>query len=199
MEEFFAVEKMTNRMVNNITGMTIDGVSVNFVIYLSIGFIVFAWVMFEIYKNKPFSLKDLGRKLLIVTFAFWLLLEAHSMINYFAYTIDDGKLLFGKSLDEKRALTSFEGLYDFCLFIEKEIPQNAKIALIPTPYEFVNIKLNYYLAPYNTVNSNEADYIIGYMVNPQGLKVEKYMKYGWISKAKAEIRIPNSEKGNSKS
>lgn len=197
MEEFFAVEKMTNRMVNNIVGMTLDSVSANLYIYLSIGFLVFAWVMFEVYKNKPFSIKDLGRKLLIITFAFWLLLEAHSFINCFSYTIDDFTQLFGKSIDEKHAITSPIGLYEFCQMVKKEIPADAKVYLVPAPDEYVNIKLNYYLAPYNATNSNEAEYLIGYMINPGTLKIEKYTQYGWIAKTKSEI-IFKSQKEKSK-
>src|SRR3989339_665476 len=185
-DEFFAVEQMTARMVNDINGVVIDGLSLNVYIYVIIFFLVISWLLFEFYKKIPFDFMDLGRKTLILMFVFWSLMEIKSTLNYISYAQDDFRLFSYKTLDQKRMETPTEGLYKFAKLVEEKTPKEAKIKFfILNNDDFIKIKLKYYLAPthFNQVESLEAaEYIAGYGVNFMPKNILGATPYGWVAK-----------------
>lgn len=182
LNEFFAVEKMTARMVNNIDGPIVDGRSVFGYIYLLLALIAIAWVCFSIYQNKKPSFESVGLKILIIILGFWIALEARSALNYLTYFNDDSLALSGKSLSQKRALTSPVGMYDFVELIESNVPAGEKIELLAPKDEYINIKLGLFLQPKYEIATSEAKYIAGYLMPPQGYKYFANTQYGWIAR-----------------
>jgi len=180
-EEFFTIEKVTARMVNNIAGISINDLSINVYLYFLAGVIGAAYVSYEIYKSNKVAWVNLGKVLMITVFLFWCLMEARISMNYFSYFQDDLNNLAGRSLEEKRIITSPPGLYEFTQLVKKHTRIGDKIAIINPPDEFIEIKLNYYLFPYNKVSTNEAQFIAGYFVMPGGYKYFANTQYGWIA------------------
>jgi len=185
-DEFFAVEQMTARMVNNINGVIINDLSLNVYVFGMIFLVVVLWIFFDFYKNNFFNFKDLGRKTLIIIFVFWSLMEIKSTLNYISYAQDDFRLFSYKTLDQKRMETPTEGLYKFAKLVEEKTPKEAKIKFfILNNDDFIKIKLKYYLAPthFNQVESLEAaEYIAGYGVNFMPKNILGATPYGWVAK-----------------
>jgi hypothetical protein len=180
--EFFLVEEMTGRTVNNIIGPTMDGTSIKVYLYLLVGLSVFTWVMYDLFRSLSVDWKDLGRKILILVFAFWAAMEARSALNYISYFRNDLVQLYGKSLDQKRSLTSPEGLFEFTQFIKKEIPPGKTVGILHPRDEYIDLKIYYYLHPIEKVDPARADYVAGYMSYPKNIKIWKQSRYGWIVK-----------------
>ncbi|OGC13697.1 hypothetical protein A3J90_01955 [candidate division WOR-1 bacterium RIFOXYC2_FULL_37_10] len=184
LDDFFAVEQMTARMVNNINGVIINDLSLNVYVFGMIFLVVVLWIFFDFYKNNFFNFKDLGRKTLIIIFIFWALMEIRTSQNYISYAENDYKAFFGKTLDQKRAETPTTGLYQFVQLIKEKTPKGAKIKFFSLNDDFVKMKLKYYLAPthFNQVELEEAEYVAGYGVNFAPRYVLGSTSYGWVTK-----------------
>lgn len=182
MDEFFAVEKMTARMVNNIAGPTINGTPVNAYIYMLLTAIAAGLILYAFLRRSKINWPEIGKKLLVIIFAFWLLLEARGTLNYLSYLTDDLTALFGKTLDEKRAITSPVGLYEFTQLVNRSAPKGTKVALLyPPQNDFIWIKLKYYIAPLYITDEAHADFVAGYLVEPN-YKYFANTQYGWVAK-----------------
>ena len=180
-QEFFQTEQMTAHMVNNISGPTLDGLPVNIYVYSLVALFVLAWIMHDIFRQIPLDFKDLGRKILLIVFVLWLVMEARTSLDYLSYLKTDLVNFTGKSLDERHALISPPGLVEFAKFVKEEIPAGRKIALLYPESAYLDIKMDYYLHPYERVSVEQADYVAGYMLYPK-VKAHKYSRYGWIIK-----------------
>ena len=96
---------------------------------------------------------------IIVAIILAALLEARLWFDYAKTARLDLNNLWGKTLDEKRALTTGGGFYDFILFCNKVLPERVDVALIaPAPYP--KTKGAYYLYPHRVLD--QADYLLVY-------------------------------------
>ncbi|MFH1360380.1 MAG: hypothetical protein ABIJ41_05005 [Candidatus Omnitrophota bacterium] len=146
-QEFMQLETIKGLTVNVIKGPTIQGKQVNYYAYLIIG------VSFLFLSIKKRNINVI-RPLLGVIVVLIILLEVRMWYDHYRLAATDKDLLWGKTLQEKRSLTTGNGIVEFAAFCEKELPARSIIGFVtPGPYFFG--KLAYFLYPHRTTESPE--------------------------------------------
>jgi len=166
-QDFFVFEKPLPRTINFIYGPRINGISVNVYIYWSMILISLAAVIvYWSRSGEPAAmLKLMPSKIIIICFIFWLLLDARSAVDQIRSAVIDWQTFGGKTLQEKQALSTGGGFYDFYHFLKycgEKIPSGSKYSLVVPPNAIYFIdKSRYYLYP-TYENTTEAQYVLVY-------------------------------------
>ena len=164
-QEFVAFEPITGITMNTIRGKTINDIPVN--LFLISAALIFALIIlmkdFKQFRFDGFfsfysSLQDSFGSILVATLVLFVLLEARQMVDYGTQFALDRSDLFGKSLDEKRALVTFPGVYEYCQFVKKHLPENA-IASFSSKNDLLWDQARYYLYPIRIVKE-KSDYML---------------------------------------
>jgi hypothetical protein len=201
-KEFFTFARPLPGTINYMYAPKVNGTPVNTYVYwllilISISLIFIYWFKAD-HPAKLF--KILPPKVIMVCLAFWLLLDARTALDQFRSAIIDYQTFGGKSLEEKQALSTNEGYYDFYYFLKfcgEKIPSGSSYSLvIPSNAVYFGEKSRYYLYPtYET--TIEAGYVLVY--DPQrtlkaneipGKGYNKYADFGknrYILKRSASI------------
>lgn len=184
-QEFFTFERPLPRTINFIYGPKINGISVNIYIYsliilISLLLIVIYWIKF----NDPGKLLNIiPSKIIMICFIFWLLLDARTAIDQLRSVIINHQTFGGKSLEEKQALSTNGGFYDFYYFLKfcgEKIPSGSTYSLVVPSHAIYFIeKSRYYLYP--TYESTlEAGYVLVY--DPQRMLKENEIPKNGLKK-----------------
>ncbi|HVN67305.1 MAG TPA: hypothetical protein VMT55_02960, partial [Candidatus Sulfotelmatobacter sp.] len=125
--EFFRYETIKARTVNIIKGPQLNGRSVNFYLYILLLLVFVPALLNGLRQAKKQALLATAQQALYATLVaaivLAVLLEARLWLDY-AKTADlDFNNLWGKTLDEKREITTGGGFYDFLLFCNKVLPE----------------------------------------------------------------------------
>ena len=189
-QEILKFEKPLPRTINFIYGPKIGGKLINGYIYFliiitSTAFIIFYAIKF---KDLPEVINNSIPKILIVCFAFWILLDIRTALEQIRMSILNYQTFGGKSLEEKQALSTYGNYYDFYYFLKevsKIIPAESNYSLIvPKHYVYYSEKARYYLYPIYE-NKINPEFIIVY--DPQIILKEadipnnKYKHYSNIN------------------
>ena len=173
-QEFFTLESIKGRTVNTIMGQTINGKNINVYIYTIICLFLAALIIKElIFLNKSglatFLLKVREKRVVLITVAllFMIALEVRLWLDYSRIAFLDFHNLWGKSLDEKREITTGGGFYEFMNYAQKVLPKEADVSLI-VPSDFHKQKGPYYLYPHRVLAN--APYIVVYHQDPGSLE-----------------------------
>jgi hypothetical protein len=166
--EFFRYETIKARTVNIIKGPQLNGRPINFYLYILLLLVfVLAWLNGLRQAKKQALLATARQALyttLIAAIVLAALLEVRLWGDYAQTARLDFNSLWGKTLDEKRALTTGGGFYDFMLFCHKALPARVDVSLIaPDPYP--KNKGSYYLYPHRVVD--QAEYLLVYDGNAE--------------------------------
>ncbi len=166
-QEFFTLERPRPGTINFMYAPKINGIPVNTYIYsllilISLSLIVIYWIKVD-HPGK--LLKIIPPKMIMVCLVFWLLLDARTAFDQFRSGIIDYQTFGGKSLEEKQALSTNEGYYDFYYFLKfcrENIPAGSTYSLVIPPSDvYFGEKSRYYLYP--TYESTiEAGYVLVY-------------------------------------
>jgi hypothetical protein len=164
-QEFMKFEPITGITMNTIRGKTINDIPVNLCLFLAALIIALVMLMknFEQLRfNGPASfyssLRDSLREILIVSLILFAILEARQAIDYGRQFAIDRSGLFGKSLDEKRSLVTYGGIYEYCQFVKKYLPENATASFL-SDNDYLWNQARYYLYPIRIVKE-KTDYIL---------------------------------------
>jgi hypothetical protein len=182
-QEFFTLERPRPGTINYIYAPKINGTPVNTYIYsllilIALSLIVFYWFR----TDKPGKLlKILPPKVIVFCLVFWLLLDARAAFDQLRSAVIDQQTFGGKSLEEKQALSTSEGYYDFYYFLKfcgDKVPSGSTYSLvIPSSAVYFGEKARYYLYP--TYESTvESGYVLVY--DPQRtVKAEQIPRKGY--------------------
>lgn len=129
--------------INSLPPLSIFGLSLDLMIYLVIGILVFLLII----KRESGKVKQ-------ALLFFWL-------FPSFLYTIQSAVQIYfengvfgGKSLDEVREITTASGLYSFLKFAQNYIPKNEPVKLIlPKEPAYFSQKAPYYLYPHEVLDN----------------------------------------------
>ena len=163
--EFFQVEPLLPRTVNNITGPTLDGNSVNIIIYLLVGLFIAGYAYYLWIKGRLIWEK-VGRAGLLALLLLWILLEVRQSFSYLTYFNQDQDIFGGRTLAQKRAELPPPGFYWFVMFTEERVSKTVPVAVRSNLDQFTTMKWNYYTAPLNLTSEATAELIIGLNVPP---------------------------------
>ena len=183
--QFFAIEKVTARMVNNIDGAIIGDFQVNFYIYILLAIIAAIAIGYELYKYNRIVFKEAKFIIFISLFVCWGALEFRSTLQYISYTSDDIHSLADKTLDEKRAVVSPTGMGEFVSMIKKHVKNNETIVLYAPKDEYIWIKLQYWLAPIKLIypeDKKTGDFTARNFVTNLPSNAIDTSSYGWLVK-----------------
>lgn len=192
-QEFFALETIKGRTVNVIMGQTINSNPINYyayiIIFLSFVIIIFKELISSSKSGLATFLLRVKEKLLIVVVISLLLmaaLEARMWLDYFRITSLDFHSLWGRSLDEKREITTGGGFYEFMNYAQKVLPPNVNVSLM-VPSDFHKQKGPYYLYPHRVLSP--APYIVVYHQDVGAIKSDyvlfaKFRENEYILKAR---------------
>ena len=176
--EFFRYETIQARTVNIIKGPQLNGRSVNFYLLILILLAFILVLTNELIKANKLDLMAKAQRALyatiIVTIILAALLEARLWIDYAKTARLDFSTLWGKTLDEKREITTGGGFYDFLSFCNKALPARVDVSLIaPEPYP--KAKGGYYLYPHRVID--QAGYLIVYESNANTKNYSLFAKF----------------------
>jgi len=162
--------------INTIQSSNLYGRSIFIYIYWIIGLILVGIILFEIknyfvLKEKPpvnILFINVGKKLFIIAIIFWFILEASTLTNNWREARKDLRL-FGKSLNEKRALVNTKDFYPYIQFCKTQLPQNTQFDFrIGGMYN--DIKAKYYLYPREYQKNAQFMLIYDHKMEPELLK-----------------------------
>ncbi|MFC1559930.1 hypothetical protein ACFLZ2_02210 [Candidatus Margulisiibacteriota bacterium] len=188
-QQIFKFEKPVPRTINIMYGPKIGRTSINSYLYsliilISLSLIVFYGLKF---KDLNRTLNFVIPKILIICFAFWMLLDARTAVEQIRAASIDHKTFGGKNYEEKQALSTYGHYRDFYYFLKfcsSNIPAGSNYVLtVPEGYYYYGEKSKYYLYPIY-LKEEKPEYIILY--DPQGqLERKDAMPPGYSEYAKA--------------
>ncbi len=172
-QEFMAFEPIKGYTVNTIKGKTIGRTPVNRYIYilLIICIVVILIKNFREYKFNGLSAfwRSCGHsfnEIVIISVILFAALECRQAVDNLRQFDIDRSTLAGKTIDEKRELTSYNGIYGYTLFVKERLPENATVTF-SNPDLYTMLKAAYYLYPIKIVQK-DADYILVFKAAPSG-------------------------------
>lgn len=168
--------------INTIQSPNLYGKPIFIYIYWLIGLMIVGIIIFEIknyftIKEKPpinILFTNIGKKIFIATIICWFFLEASALSNNWQQAKKDLRL-FGKSLNEKRALVNTGDFFPFIQFCKMQLPKQAKFDFrIGGMYN--DIKAKYYLYPREYRKNSQFMLIYDHKMEPELLKDYKLWK-----------------------
>ena len=181
--EFWSVDPILPRTVNNIPGPTLDGTSLNLIIYFMLAMFIAGYAFYLWFRANRLDLEKLGRMSIAVLLIFWIGLEVRQSFSYFTYWSADRAQFSGKSLSQKRDLIYPPGFYSFCEFVQMRVPPSELLAVRSRVDELTSIMWNYYSLPRPVSDEAGAAYIVGMNVPPDpALKTEEFYPNWWVAR-----------------
>jgi hypothetical protein len=178
--EFFQVEPLLPRTVNNITGPTLDGNPINLIIFIIIGLFI-AGYAYYLWVKGQLKWEKVGRAGVLVLFLFWILLEVVRSFSYLTYFSEDQARFGGKTLSQKRRELEPKGFYSFVEFAEKKVSKTTPVMVRRNVDEYTGMLWNYYTAPLNQTAEADAEYVIGLNVEPIK-NAEQFVPNFWVAR-----------------
>lgn len=178
--ELFQIEPLLPRTVNNIAGPTLDGNSLNIIIYLLVGFFIVGYAFYFWIKDK-LDWGKVGKAGVLALLFCWIMLEAVRSFSYAAYFFEDRDKFGGKNLAQKRNQLPPPGFYSFVQFVEEKVPRSAPVSVRMNVDQYTGMMWNYYTAPLNLTAEADAEYIIGLDLEPiEG--ADLFVPTYWVAK-----------------
>lgn len=159
--EFWFFEAPQLRTVNFIYGPKINGISVNAYIYWLVILLSAGLASYAYYKKLPWQ--TTARNSMIIVLFFWIALDCRILLDQAKAVAIDFQTFYGKSLDEKRGLTTLGNFYNFIKFAGSKLPEGSGFNLLYPPNYYYLEKANYYLYP--THYDKTAKYVLVYDPN----------------------------------
>jgi hypothetical protein len=176
-QEFFTFEVPQMKTVNFIYGPKINGTMVNLYVYYLIAVLFTIVLAYELINSKDFlrALNNSSKRVIIICLVFWIALDFRFMIDQARSMILDVQTFYGKSLEEKRALTTLGDYYGFLSFADSRLPEGSSFNILHPSYYYFVEKARYYLYP--KYFNEKSDYVLVYDPNKTlGDDVKQYLK-----------------------
>ncbi|OGC22510.1 hypothetical protein A2291_07290 [candidate division WOR-1 bacterium RIFOXYB2_FULL_42_35] len=173
--------KVIGSTINVIFSSNIFGHSINVYIYWLL-FLYFLYLVAGQLRKGSFSWDGTGKKLVLATLFFWILLEISSSYNQWNIFRADWNIYAGKSVQEKAAASIGVDLYNFLSFCQQTVPPNTMtgVLLLPATQAHIWMKAKYYLFPVqikDLSNTNiEPDFVLVYQNEPNQYSNNKRYK-----------------------
>jgi len=164
--DFFTFEVPQVRMANFIYGQKMNGISVYRYVYCLIIIILLLVISLQYIKYKDIKVisRSLPAMILLTCLSFWMILDFRTLFDQARAVTLDAQTFYGKSLEEKRALTNLGDFYGFLTFADSKLPKNSSFNILNPSYYYFNEKAVYYLYPRRF--DAKAAYVLAY--NPDG-------------------------------
>jgi len=179
-QEFFTFEVPQLRTVNFMYGPKINGVTVNIYIYYLIALLSMLVIAYGYVRSKDLgvAISDGSKKMIVICLFFWVILDLRMMLDQTRSVILDAQTFYGKSLEEKQALTTPGDFYGFLSLADSKLPNGSSFNILSPSYYYFKEKAVYYLYPRH-IDDNAA-YVLVY--NPdrsQDKTINEYVKKGY--------------------
>lgn len=162
--EFLIFEIPQARTVNFIYGPKINGASANLYLYWLVILLTAPYAAYLLWQKKAkLSPALVARPMIMLCLFFWIALDSRILLDQARTVALDWQIFHGKSLDEKRALTTLGDFYSFLKFAAAKLPPGSGFDLVHPPYYYYREKANYYLYP--THYDKNSRYILVYDPN----------------------------------
>lgn len=179
-QEFFIFEVPQLRTVNFIYGPKINGITVNLYIYYLIASLSMLVIAYEYIRSKDLSMtiSNGSKKIFVICLFFWVILDLRVLFDQARTAVLDTQAFYGKSLEEKRAITTLGDFYGFLSLADSKIPTGSDFNILSPSYYYFKEKAVYYLYPRHL--DDNAAYVLAY--NPdrsQDKIINEYIKKGY--------------------
>ena len=174
--DFFTFEVPQIRMANFIYGQKMNGISVYRYVYCLIFIILLLVISIQYIKYKDIEAisRSLPAMILLTCLSFWMVLDFRILFDQARTVALDTQTFYGKSLEEKRALTTLGDFYGFLAFADSKLPKNSSFNILYPSYYYFCQKAVYYLYPRRL--DERSSYILVY--NPDGSQDKTLKEYG---------------------
>jgi hypothetical protein len=178
--DFFTFEMPQMRTVNFIYGPRVNRTSINLYIYYLIAALSVFFVIREFIRSQDIgvAISRNSRKIIIICIFFWIILDLRIFLDQARTAVLDTQDYYGKSLEEKRAVTTLGDFYGFLAYCDSKIPKGSGFNILHPSYYYFTEKAKYYLYPRHL--DDNAAYVLVY--NPdrsQDKAINEYIKKGY--------------------